>query len=315
MNTPAISAQGLVKRYGDSTAVAGISLEVGQGEVFGLLGPNGAGKTTTILMLLGLTDITEGSVQVLGLDPRRQVLALKRQVGYMPDAVGFYDNLSAYENLVYSARLAGVPAAERRGRIEAALARVRLADVASRPVAAFSRGMRQRLGLAEILLKQARIAVLDEPTSGLDPLAAEEFLAMIGELRQEGICVVLSSHMLDHMQRICDRVALFHQGRIVLTGTVEELATQVLGGSRYVRLRAEGTELPRVLGDVPGVRSLEASPPDYRLLVEGEARGAIARAVVGAGAELLGLEEDVPSLDVIYNRYFQTLEQEVRHAA
>jgi ABC-2 type transport system ATP-binding protein len=314
MNTPAISIKGLVKRYGDTTAVAGISLEIGQGEVFGLLGPNGAGKTTTILMLLGLTEITEGQVSVLGLDPRRHVLELKRQVGYMPDAVGFYDNLSAYENMMYSARLAGIPSTQRRERIERALASVSLADVAHRPVATFSRGMRQRLGLAEIRMKQVRIAILDEPTSGLDPLAAEEFLKMIDTLRHEGVCVVLSSHMLDHMQRICDRVALFHQGRIVLCGSVGELANQVLGGNRYVRVQAERLDVADVLRAIQGVQSVERAEPGYRVLADRDVRADIAQAVVQAGASLMTLDESAPSLDVIYNQYFQQL-QEVRNAA
>ena len=143
--------------------------------MFGLLGPNGSGKTTTILMLLGLTEPTGGSVRVLGFDPLRQPLEVKRRVGYLPDLVGFYDHLSARENLAYTARLAGHrlrPTAD--GRIGRALARVGLAAVADRRGRTYSHGMRQRLGLAELLVKQAEVAILDEPTNGLDPQATQE---------------------------------------------------------------------------------------------------------------------------------------------
>ena len=159
-----IEAQGLTKRYNGVAVVKGISFSVARGEIFGLLGPNGAGKTTTILMLLGLSDISDGQARVLGYDPEREPLAVKRRVGYLPDQVGFYDNLTAYDNLSYTASLMGIPARDRRRHIMEALDRVRLADVVDNKVRTFSRGMRQRLGLAEIVMKRAEIAILDEPT-------------------------------------------------------------------------------------------------------------------------------------------------------
>src|SRR5271170_2722032 len=140
-----IAAKGLTKTYGSAAAVDHISFDVGRGEIFGLLGPNGAGKTTTILMMLGLTEISSGTVRVLGFDPARQPLQVKRRVGYLPDSVGFYDHLTAAENLLYTAKLMGLSAADRSRRVVAALARVRLLDVADKRVATFSRGMRQRL--------------------------------------------------------------------------------------------------------------------------------------------------------------------------
>lgn len=194
---PVIAARGLTRRYGATAVVDAIDFDIARGEVFGLLGPNGAGKTTTILMMLGLTEISSGEVSVLGFNPAREPLKVKRRVGYLPDAVGFYDQLTATENLAYTAKLMGLARTERARLIEAALSRVGLADVASKRVATFSRGMRQRLGLAEIIMKRAEIAILDEPTSGLDPQATQEFLGLIGELKAEGITVLLSSHMLD----------------------------------------------------------------------------------------------------------------------
>jgi ABC-2 type transport system ATP-binding protein len=318
MSGAIIEATGLTKRYGAAVAVNNITFSVGAGEIFGLLGPNGAGKTTTILMLLGLTEVSGGRVRVMDHDPQREPLAVKRQLGYLPDAVGFYDQLSARDNLAYTARLLGLPPAERRQRIDAALARMRLSDVADKRVATFSRGMRQRLGLAEIVVKQARVAILDEPTSGLDPQATEEFLALIRSLKTDGVTVLLSSHLLDHMQRVCDRVALFRGGRIALLGTVPELARQVLGGGYTVEVEADGEALKDHLSAVPGVQSVEAVAPDrFRLLAQGDVRAAAARAVVLAGGNLRRLSVDMPSLDTIYNRFFQneaTQAREVQHA-
>src|SRR5262245_52825794 len=171
MTDNVLEAQNLTKRYNGTAVVKGISFAVARGEIFGLLGPNGAGKTTTILMLLGLSEISDGQARVLGYDPTREPLQVKRRVGYLPDAVGFYDNMSAAENMRYIARLIGIDRGEREERIASSLAHVGLIEFADQRVGTFSRGMRQRLGLAEILMKNAEIAILDEPTSGLDPQA------------------------------------------------------------------------------------------------------------------------------------------------
>jgi ABC-2 type transport system ATP-binding protein len=314
MNTPVIEARDLVKRYGGATAVDGVSFTIAPGEIFGLLGPNGAGKTTTILMLLGLTDISSGEARVLGHDPVRQPLQVKRRVGYLPDSVGFYDHLTASDNLRYTARLIGIAPKEREQRIAAALGRVHLGDVAEHRVATFSRGMRQRLGLAEILMKDAAIAILDEPTSGLDPQATVELLAMIRGLKQDGVAVLISSHLLERVQSVCDRVALFQGGKIVLLGTVEELGRQVLGGGFAVEVEAHGVGLGDRLREVPGVRAVETTGPDrYRLLAERDVRPEAAAAVVGAGGRLTRLSVEEPSLEVIYTRYFEN--QGIRYAA
>jgi ABC-2 type transport system ATP-binding protein len=302
-----IEATNLVKRYDGVAVVKGVSFSVARGEIFGLLGPNGAGKTTTILMLLGLSDITEGQARVVGFDPEREPLSVKRRVGYLPDQVGFYDNLTAADNLAYTARLMGIPARERARRMSDALARVRLGDVAEKRVATFSRGMRQRLGLAEIVMKGAEIAILDEPTSGLDPQATIEFLEMIEGLKREGVTVLLSSHLLDQVQRVCDRVALFQGGRIVLMGTVAELARQVLGAGFVVEVEADApTDLAARFSAVPGVSSVERIGVDrYRLTADRDVRPEAARAVVAANGALRRLSVDDPSLDSIYARFFQ----------
>jgi ABC-2 type transport system ATP-binding protein len=322
MSDQVISAHGLTKSYGTTTVVDGIHFDVARGEIFGLLGPNGAGKTTTILMMLGLTEVSSGEVRILGHDPAREPLTVKRRVGYLPDMVGFYDNLSARENLAYTARLMGIPSAVRRRRIDDALARVRLHDVADKRTGTFSRGMRQRLGLAEILMKQAEIAILDEPTSGLDPQSTAEFLDLIGQLKRENVTVLLSSHLLDQVQRMCDRVALFQSGRIVLLGTVPELARQVLGGGFVVEVEGSvpaGTELEQRLAAIAGVTGIARVSEDrYRVTADRDVRPEAARAVVAANGALRRLSVEEPSLEVIYTRFFQqqnTNGQGVRDAA
>jgi len=309
MSEQVITAHGLTKSYGATTVVDGVHFDVARGEIFGLLGPNGAGKTTTILMMLGLTEVSSGEVRILGHDPVREPLTVKRRVGYLPDMVGFYDNLSARENLAYTARLMGLPAGERTRRIDDALARVRLLDVANKRTATFSRGMRQRLGLAEILMKQAEIAILDEPTSGLDPQSTVEFLDLIGQLKRENVTVLLSSHLLDQVQRMCDRVALFQGGRIVLLGTVPELARQVLGGGFVVEVEGSvpaGTGLEQRLAAISGVTGVERVSEDrYRLSADRDVRPEAARAVVAADGALRRLSVEEPSLEAIYTRFFQ----------
>lgn len=315
--SPVIAARGLTRRYGATAVVDAIDLDIARGEVFGLLGPNGAGKTTTILMMLGLTEISSGEVSVLGFNPAREPLKVKRRVGYLPDAVGFYDQLTATENLAYTAKLMGLRRAERARLIEAALFRVGLADVASKRVATFSRGMRQRLGLAEIIMKRAEIAILDEPTSGLDPQATQEFLGLIGELKAEGVTVLLSSHMLDQVQRVCDRVALFRAGRIVLMGAVPDLAVKVLGASFVVEVEAEGPGIARRLALIPGVTQVETLADNrFRMTAERDVRPDAARAVVAVDGALRKLSVDEPSLEAIYAHYFQAQPTgDVRHAA
>jgi ABC-2 type transport system ATP-binding protein len=322
MSEPVITARGLTKRYGEAVVVDALDFDILKGETFGLLGPNGAGKTTTILMMLGLTEVSAGTVVVAGHDPVRRPLEVKRRVGYLPDLVGFYDHMTAVENLTYTARLMGLGRDVREARIADALARVRLTDVAHQNVATFSRGMRQRLGLAELIVKRAEIAILDEPTSGLDPQSTHEFLDMIGGLKREGVTILITSHLLDQVQRLCDRVALFRGGKILVMGTVPELARQVLGAGFVVDVEAAaapGKELGARLGAIAGVLSVQqTSEATYRLTADHDVRAEAARAVVAADGALTRLSVDSPSLDAIYTRFFErqtATEGEIRDAA
>jgi ABC-2 type transport system ATP-binding protein len=306
-----IGTEGLTKQYGATVAVDHIDLEVRAGEIVGILGPNGSGKTTTILMLLGLTEPSAGRAEVAGFDPLREPLEVKRRVGYLPDQVGFYDGLSARDNLAYTARLAGLPRREIDARFEAAMVRVGLPDVGRDRVATFSRGMRQRLGLAEIIMKRPSIAILDEPTATLDPHSTQEFLGLIRELKADGTTVLLSSHHLDQVQSVCDRVALFNLGRIALSGSVTELARRVLGGGHVIDVEVRGTGLPQRLARLPGVVRVQTLAADrYRLDCEDDLRAAIARQLA-PNCELVGIRFAAPSLNEVYARYFA----EVRDAA
>jgi len=318
MSAVVIEATGLTKRYGRSVAVDGIDLAVEKGEVFGLLGPNGSGKTTTILMVLGLTEPSGGQVRVLGYDPLRQPLQVKQRVGYLPDSVGFYDHLSARENIAYTARLAGIESAEARKRIDAALVRVGLGAVADRRTSTYSHGMRQRLGLAEVLVKQPEVAILDEPTNGLDPQATQELLTLIGELRADGITILLSSHLLGLVESICDRVALFRKGKIGLVGNVGDLARQVLGGAYVVEVEAEGIDLRAALAGVAGIVGVTPMTASVsRVDADRDLRPEIAQRVIGAGGALRNMAIRRAGLDEVYVRYFEQAEavKEVPNAA
>jgi ABC-2 type transport system ATP-binding protein len=220
-----VEARGLTKHYGDFVAVDDLTFHVAGGEIYGLLGPNGAGKTTTILMLLGLSEPTSGESRVLGLDPARSPLEVKRRVGYLPDSVGFYGRLSGRENLEYTARLNGVPADEAGARINDLLAKVGLVDAAGKPADTYSRGMLQRLGVADALVKDPAVLILDEPTTSIDPAGVAELLSLIRALvRDRGLAVLLSSHLLSQVEQLCDRVGIFSYGRLIAEGRVVELA-------------------------------------------------------------------------------------------
>lgn len=307
MNELVLETRGLTKHYGDFVAVEGLDLRVRKGEVFGLLGPNGAGKTTTILMLLGLTEPTAGEVQVLGFDPARQPLSVKSRVGYMPDQVGFYDDLSARENLIYIAKLNGIRRDQIQRRVEAAIERVHLIPVIDRRVGTFSRGMRQRLGLADVLIKHPQLIIMDEPTQGLDPELAHEFLNLIGSLKEEGTTILLSSHLLHQVQVVCDRVGLFSRGKMVIQGTVQELSRKVLGGAYRIFLQASGpaAKLRRALQDLQGVSAVNQTDGLFEIEAQKDIRADIADAVIRAGGRLQSLNAETQSLDDIYTRYFE----------
>lgn len=299
-----VEAKGLKKQYNGVWALDGLDLAIEEKEIYGLLGPNGSGKTTTILILLGLTEPTSGEVRVCGYNPVREPLAVKRLVGYMPEKVGFYEELSAYENLKFIANLNGLPEAESKKRILEALELVGLADVARRPVATFSHGMRQRLGIADVLVKKPKLAILDEPTSGIDPEGAVQILELIRRLRDEaGMTVLLSSHLLHQVQRVCDRVGILHRGRMVAEGRVADLTRR--GGFVAVVGRASPLLRTRLEASEWVVSVEEAGPEQLVVTVTEEARPELLRSVAEEGGVILELRPKEPTLEEIYLRYFR----------
>jgi ABC-2 type transport system ATP-binding protein len=320
-----IRIRGLTKRYGTRTAVDSLNLDVRRGEIFGLLGPNGAGKTTTVLMLLGLTEPSAGDVTVAGFDPRRESLQVKRRVGYLPDSVGFYGGLTGRENLRYTARLNGIPKKEAEERISDVLRQVGLADRADDRADTYSRGMRQRLGIADALVKDPEVLILDEPTTAIDPMGVVEMLALIrGLARDRGIAILLASHLLDQVQSVCQRVGIFDRGRIIGLGSVEELATTFGEPPDRLDVVLEADSAPdsdaaaERLAAVPGVLGLSSldegvGRTGWRLTIEpGRSETEVVRAVVDAvlaeGWRIERLGHARPSLEQIYRRAVERAE-------
>jgi ABC-2 type transport system ATP-binding protein len=225
-----IETQDLTKVYGEQVAVNRLNLKIDQGEVFGFLGPNGAGKTTTLLMLLGLSEPTSGKAWVCGFDPNREPLKVKKIVGYLPENVGFYDDMNATQNLLFMGRLNGIPDEVARPKAQEILRIVGLENDPRKKVGAYSRGMRQRLGIAEVLLKEPQIVFLDEPTLGLDPDGALQMLEVIRLMSQDKkITVLFSSHLLDQVQKISHRVGIMLKGNMVAMGRIDDLAEEKFG--------------------------------------------------------------------------------------
>ena len=303
-----IVARRLTKQYGSFTAVDRLDLTIRRGEVFGLLGPNGAGKTTTVLMLLGLTEPTKGVVRVLGLDPTREPLAVKRQVGYLPDNVGFYGGLTGRENLRYTAKLNGLRRTEAEARISELLHSVRLEDAADKKAETYSRGMRQRLGIADALVKDPSVLILDEPTIAIDPAGVDELLALLRRLVAEhDLTVLLSSHILGQVQSLCNRVGFFAAGRLVAAGPLDELAG---GADRSIELEVAIDGPPESIDPValavPGVRSVVPDEREERLRIvtaSHDVAAPLAAALASAGLTLTHLRRRGTDLMELYRRY------------
>ncbi len=225
-----IETKELTKIYNGDVAVDHLSFKVDEGEIFGFLGPNGAGKTTTLLMLLGLTEPTSGSARVLGLDPTRDPIKVKSTIGYLQENMGFYSDLNAIQMLRFVAELNGLSGSEISGRIEDSLDKVGLAQESQKKIGAYSRGMRQRLGFAELLIKDSKVAFLDEPTLGLDPDVTNRIMELIeGLCREKKMTILLSSHLLHQVQKICNRVGIMIKGQMVAQGPMDRLAKEKLG--------------------------------------------------------------------------------------
>jgi len=316
-----IKTRQLTKHYGDLVAVDRLDLVIQPGEVFGLLGPNGAGKTTTILMLLGLCEPTSGRAQVVGFDPTHEPLEVKRRVGYLPDDVGFYGELTGRQNLRYTAALNGLDRRAGDVRVGELLEQVGLADSADRPVEQYSRGMRQRLGLADALVKDPSVVILDEPTASIDPAGVAEVLDLIRSLaRERGVTVLLSSHLLHQVHQVCDRVAIFRAGRVLAEGPMARLAEQLATDTQVLEAGVDGPadQVKAALAAIPGVKAVTRDEHDPRLWhVTGtrSVRGRLATDLAARGMAVWQLRRVGDELDEIYMRYFGRAEADDGRAA
>ena len=301
-----VETKELTKNYGDFTAVNKLNLKIEEGEIFGFLGPNGAGKTTTILMLLGLTEPTSGDAMVWGFNPSREPLKVKKIVGYLPERVGFYRHLTASQNLMYTADLNGLPKKETVKNIKELLTSVGLSDVGEKPVGAFSQGMKQRLGIADMLIKKPKLVFLDEPTSGIDPNGITEILDLVAKMAKQKISVVFCSHQLNHVQKICTKVGILAKGKLVAEGPIEQLGRQGKGQERYqieVQVEKADDEIIKLIRQIKSVTSVTVSSNSMLISCDRDLRSQIAKIIVDSGRSLIGIKVEEMSLEKIYKKF------------
>jgi ABC-2 type transport system ATP-binding protein len=304
-----VETRDLTKRYREKLAVNALNLTVQEGEIFGFLGPNGAGKTTTILMLLGLTEPSSGAAAVCGFNPTHEPLEVKRRVGYLPESPGFYDDISACDNLLYMARLNKIPEKEARRRTAEVLEQVGLAEDGRRLVREYSRGMKQRLGIAEVLVKKPQAIILDEPTLGIDPDGAIRILELINGLnRDHNLTVLLSSHQLQQVQQICNRVGIIVKGRLIVQGEMDELGKSILKGRQWnflLEVSGDDGSLEPELRSLQGIDEVEKRSHGWFLRCTQDVRGEVVSLIARKGLRLLQLRSEDPTLEEIYLKYFR----------
>lgn len=311
---PIIQLQDLSKCYGSKKAVDQLSLDIYKGEIFGLLGPNGAGKTTTILMMLGLTDPTSGSAFVCGYNATSNPISVKRKVGYMPDSLGFYDNMTAQENLSYIARLNGIPEKEIGKRTAELMEIVGLSSVSNKKTSTFSRGMKQRLGLADVLIKQPDVIILDEPTLGIDPSGVKEFLTLIKRLsKEQELTVLLSSHHLHHVQQVCDRVGIFVGGKLLAHGNIDALSGSLFNSEGLIVSIQLAADIPQIwpfkqeLEQWESIKQIRVNDSTVDFECKQDITPALVRFFVEKGYDILGVHQKKYGLDDIYEKYFEDI--------
>lgn len=309
MSAPVIiETKDLVKNYGKFVAVDKLNLRVREGEVFGFLGPNGAGKTTTLLMLLGLTEPTSGTATICGFDSTREPVKVKGISGYLPEKVGFYDDLTAADNLDYTAALNGLTREMASKKIDELLNMVGLSDMAKTKVGTFSHGMKQRLGIADVMIKDPKVAFFDEPTAGIDPAGIEQVLGLITNMARQKVTVVLSSHQLHHVQKVCTRVGILSKGRLVAEGSVDELGKEKIGGGKVrieVQVAEPSDKLVKLIEKVKGVTGVESNNDLLLISCDKDLRRQIAKVAADCDSLIIQMKMEEYGLDKIYMKYFR----------
>jgi len=303
-----IETRDLTKVYGKFTAVKGLNLRILEGEVFGLLGPNGAGKTTTILMLMGFCEPTSGSVRIIGYDPAREPIKVKSVVGYMPERVGFYDDMTARENLEYTGRLNGLSGMRLKATIDELVETVGLKDRADQPVGKYSHGMKQRLGIADVMIKQPRIAIFDEPTSGIDPEGTDQVLNLVTAMARRKVTVIISSHQLHQLQKVCTGVGIYSKGQMIASGPVDKLGRDALRKGNYNIIMPIAQLADRVRSEIcriPGVLSVESVANSTTVSADEDISAELERVVLEATGLKVQMKVKEFALEEIYMKYFE----------
>jgi ABC-2 type transport system ATP-binding protein len=296
-----IRVEGLTKDYGARRAISNLSFEANQGEIVGFLGPNGAGKTTTMRILTGFMPPTEGMASVAGYDVVAESLEVRKRVGYLPETVPLYSDMTAFEYLKFMADLRRLPDAQERA--EEALEMVGLDNRAESYISSLSKGMRQRVGLAQALIHHPEVLILDEPTIGLDPGQVVEVRKIIREMGKQRT-VLLSTHILSEAQQICDRVLIINKGKIIAEDTPQNLQARLVGSERAtIRVRGDSDGLSKVVGKVKGVQSMHGVDDggvEFQFAPGQDVRPEVAKAVIDAGFDLLELRAVGMSLEEIF---------------
>ncbi len=305
-----ITTKNLIKKYGSKTAVDNLNLNIDKGSIYGLLGPNGAGKSTIILMILGLTEPTEGFISVADFNPIKEPLKIKRITGYLPEKVGFYEDMNAFQNLEYTGQLNGIPAKELALKIEESLKIVGLENDRKKIVKYFSKGMKQRLGIADVLIKDPQLVIFDEPTEGLDVEVANQILETIRELNKtKQITFLISSHQLNLVQRICDKVGIMSNGKLIGEGNVKELSDNTFGGNKYqieVEIIGDIRKVSEKIKSLKDIKSVSVIENSLLIGTDEDIRQEISKAITSLDNVILTkMNMKDFSLEDIYLNYFK----------
>lgn len=285
-------------------AVDHVNLRIERGAIFGILGPNGAGKTTLMMMLTGFILPSNGSAEVLGYDIVKDSLMIRRRVGILPEGLGFYDNLTGKQNLNFIAALNDVPKNERDKIVDEALKAVALDEFEERKVGAFSRGMKQRLGIAQTLIKDSEILIFDEPTAGVDPDGAKMFKDLVSKLnREQGKTVLISTHLLFEVGPLCTHISIMNRGRFIIQGKTEEIVERIMGEEGYrieVEVKSNSKALAEELKSLSGVTYVGVNERNIYIEATSDIRSDIVRASIMKGVEILSIKRLEPSLEDIF---------------
>jgi len=308
-NEPIIIAQNLTKNYNGKTVVNDLNLSVKKGEIFGLLGPNGAGKSTVILMMLGLTEPTSGSITIAGFNSTREPIKVKRITGYLPEKLGFYEDMTARQNLKYTAELNFIPQKEIDSKTNEVLQIVGLEKNKNQLVSQFSKGMKQRLGIADVLIKDPRLVILDEPTEGLDIKIANQILENISILnRQKEITFMICSHQLNLVQKICTRIGIMSKGKMIGEGRIDHIGRGLFAEGKY-RIDVELSEVSKAvlnkIRNIDKVISINQNENLLEIICDEDVRPQISKVILQSNILLTRMNIRDSSLEEIYLKYFK----------